>query len=242
MNLHKKLFFLTPNKIFHLLNPLGNKYHVEKYCIKAVYGNFSVAYSSFLKRENSVKCYNCQSDMKLDAVYFFCKNCKALADIEVFKHFNIFELFNLDVDYDLDKALLKQKFNDIQKLYHPDKNSQSASLDKINDASGYINDAYRLLCNDIDRATYLLKFLFNYKMSDSESIEDETFLQEIVKVNEQIDSSEDITSLMKQYEKKYENHINELKLHFREKNCDNIIKTLKKIKFVDKILERIKNM
>lgn len=250
MNLYKYIFLVHSRKSLFWLNQLNNISYAEKCFHKTVFkkgykkvnGKLTATYSFFPKEKEHLKCYNCQSDMKFDVISFVCKNCKALVDVEVFKRFNNFELFSLNVDYDLDKIILKQKFNDVQKLFHPDKHSQSAELEKINEASSYLNNAYKLLNSDMERAIYLLELLFNYKINDNENIEDDDFLQEIIKINEQIDSSEDIKSLTKQYEKEYQNHIDELKLYFKEKNCDHIVKVVKKMKFIDKILERIKNM
>lgn len=244
MNLHKYICVVPSRKRLCWLNQLNSICFTKKYFRETIFekGNKKATYSFYPKERENLKCYNCQSDMKFDMISYVCKNCKALVDVEVFKRFNNFELFHLNVDYDLDKIILKQKFNDVQKLFHPDKHSQSAKLEKINEASSYLNNAYKLLNSDMERAIYLLELLFNYKMNDDENIQDEDFLQEIIKINEQIDNSEDIKLLTKHYEKTYQNHIDELKLYFKEKNCDRIVKVVKKLKFIDKILERIKNM
>lgn len=34
-----------------------------------------------------------------------------------------------EASYDIDKNLLKKKFNDIQKIYHPDQNSQNPEVE-----------------------------------------------------------------------------------------------------------------
>lgn len=251
MNFRNKYHFLMHSKRLRWLNDLSSKHcNAGKYffttCFEKtnteVNKNFSTAYYFLPNKEGSVRCYNCQSEIKVDAVSFTCKKCNCLVGAEVFKHFNIFELFNLDIEYDVNKQLLKQRFNNVQKLFHPDKHSQHANLEMINEASGYLNNAYRLLNDDTERAVYLLKLLFNYKTDENENIEDEEFLQEIVKINDQIDSSEDVETLKKKYENEYQSHIAALKLYFKEKKYDNIVHTIKKMRFIGRFLERINNM
>ncbi|SBT70974.1 chaperone, putative [Plasmodium malariae] len=199
----------------------------------------------FNKRKNiKVKCYKCHRDINVDNVPFSCQSCKALINVDVFKIFNFFELFGFrKVSYDLDKNYLKKKFNDIQKIYHPDKNAQNSELERINEVSSYLNNAYGILLNDIDRASYMINIQYNYKIPEDENLEDEEFLSEIIKINEEINKPEmDLLLLTREYKDKYEDHVKKIKLHFEEKDFENILNTLKKLKFINKILERLKNL
>ncbi|SCN59688.1 chaperone protein, putative [Plasmodium chabaudi adami] len=191
-----------------------------------------------------VKCSNCSCDINIETlVPLCCQSCKALISVEVFKIFNFFELFDLEASYDIDKNILKKKFNDIQKIYHPDQNSQNPELEKVNEVSSYINHAYKTLLNDIDRAVYIMDKKYDYKIKEEENLEDEEFLFEIVEINEQINNPDaNIAELTKEYKDKYQDHVEKIKLHFKEKDFINVINALKKLKFINRILDRLQNI
>ncbi|VWU49176.1 chaperone, putative [Hepatocystis sp. ex Piliocolobus tephrosceles] len=190
-----------------------------------------------------MKCHNCHIDLNLDVVPFSCQSCKALLNVDVFKLFNFFELFGIEANFEIDKNYLKTKFNDTQKIYHPDKHSKNPQLEKINEVSSHLNHAYKILSNDVDRALYLMKIQYNYKIPEEANIEDGDFLFEIFQVNEEINNPDaDVILLRKQYKEKYEEQLEQIKRHFKKKDFENIVTTLKKLKFIIKILERLKNV
>ena len=67
---------------------------------------------------------------------------------------NYFEIFDLPISYELDKALLHKQYIALQRIHHPDKPSNilSAGL-----SSAEISSAYTTLSSDILRAIYLLE-------------------------------------------------------------------------------------
>ncbi|SBT76395.1 chaperone, putative [Plasmodium ovale] len=204
----------------------------------------NVANFNDTERNKQVKCHRCHSDISVDVVPFNCQNCKALITIDVFKIFNFFELFDIrEVNYDIDKNYLRKKFNDIQKIYHPDRNSQNQEIEKINEVSSYLNHAYRVLSNDVDRAIYLMNIQYDYKIAEEENLEDDEFLFEIVQINEEINNPDaNIASLTKEYKEKYEDYVGKIKLYFKEKDFNSIVNSLKKLKFINKVLERLQNL
>ncbi|CAD2090232.1 chaperone protein, putative [Plasmodium vinckei brucechwatti] len=155
-----------------------------------------------------VKCNNCSCDINIEAIVpLCCQSCKALISVEVFKIFNFFELFDIEASYDIDKNVLKKKFNDIQKIYHPDQNSQ------------------------------------NPEIKEEENLEDEEFLFEIVEINEQINNPDaNIAELTREYKDKYQDHVERVKLYFKEKDFNSVINALKKLKFINRILDRLQNI
>ncbi|CDU17602.1 chaperone, putative [Plasmodium yoelii] len=191
-----------------------------------------------------VKCYSCNCDINIETlVPLCCQSCKALISVDVFKIFNFFELFDIEPTYDIDKNILKKKFNDIQKIYHPDRNSQNPEMEKVNEVSSYINNAYKTLLNDIDRAIYIMDKKYNYKIHEEENLEDEQFLFEIVEINEEINNPDaNIVELAKKYKDKYQDHVEKIKLYFKQKDFDNVINALKRLKFINRILDRLQNI
>ncbi|KJP88602.1 Fe-S protein assembly co-chaperone HscB [Plasmodium fragile] len=273
MNKVKYVSLLWRHKV--VFNTAGHRrYHRHAATLEKKFYS-SGKYTSTVKR---VKCHNCHRDICLDVVPLSCQTCSALLHVDAFKQFNFFELFGLRATYDIDKGHLKEKFNNIQKLYHPDKHAQNEQREQINEVSSYLNSAYKTLQNDVDRALYLLNIQYNYKIPEEENLEDSEFLAEIIEVNEQIgDPEANITLMTKQYKDKYQDHVEKIKLHFdtgvnnkygyfASPTCadlhetdlahlgvnanvkgvpldfEHILKALKKLKFINRILDRLQNV
>ncbi|KNC36762.1 chaperone [Plasmodium falciparum RAJ116] len=212
----KKIKYLSllwkPQKI-NIRNPKNcypynlapNFFHSNKNNIDS--NNFK---GNFLSNKNKVKpfkCPKCNNNFSSDPVFFNWGGGKAFFNIAIFRNFNIFELFNIEVNYDIDKSHLKKKFNEIQNIYHPDKNAQ------------------------------------NVEISEDECMDDDEFLSEIIKINVEISKPDaNIELLTKEYKQKYEDYSKEIKLHFKEKNFNNILNVLKKLKFINRVLERLQNI
>ncbi|KOB86437.1 hypothetical protein PFDG_02204 [Plasmodium falciparum Dd2] len=168
---HKKINICN-HKNCYTYNLAQNFFHSNKNNIDS--NNYN---GNILSNKNKVKlfkCPKCNNNISTDTVSFNCevikkrkkkKVCKALFNIDIFRNFNIFELFNIEVNYDIDKSHLKKKFNEIQNIYHPDKNAQNVEVDEINEVSSYLNNAYKTLSNDVERALYLLKMEYNYMVT-----------------------------------------------------------------------------
>lgn len=223
-----------------VLNTTGRRrYHHNINNLEKIFYS-SGKYTNTVRR---ITCHKCHCDISLDVVPLTCETCSALLHVDAFKQFNFFELFGLQATYDIDKGHLKQKFNNIQKLYHPDKHAQNEQLEQINEVSSYLNSAYKTLQNDVDRALYLLSIQYNYKIPEEENLEDSEFLAEIVQVNEQIgDPEANITLMTKEYKDKYEEHIEKIKLYFDKGDFEHILMALKKLKFINRILDRLQNV
>ncbi len=63
-----------------------------------------------------------------------------------------FELFGIPRRLDVDEASLQQKYYELSRQFHPDKNPGSDALD----ATARINDAWRTFRDPVKRAEYLL--------------------------------------------------------------------------------------
>ena len=69
-----------------------------------------------------------------------------------------FELFGFAEDFDIDRAELVGRFQQLQKQLHPDKFASQPDAEKrwSMQAASYVNEAYQTLGNDLRRAIYLL--------------------------------------------------------------------------------------
>ena len=104
---------------------------------------------------------------------------------------NFFALFDLPIDFLIDKNTLKNRFLALQKKYHPD-NSQT------NDAetnASLINHAYNILICDDRRAIYLLE-LANVDAQIGASIDDSVFLGEMMEVRMDLEDANTLTDVI----------------------------------------------
>jgi molecular chaperone HscB len=72
---------------------------------------------------------------------------------------NYFELFNLPVEFGIDRALLSERYRRLQQDMHPDRYATaSAQQQRIAvQYSALVNEAYATLNKPLSRALYLLK-------------------------------------------------------------------------------------
>lgn len=95
---------------------------------------------------------------------------------------NFFEIFNFKIDFEIDKEELEKKYLNLQKHFHPDiSNSNDIEQSLI------INEAYKTLKDDFNRACYLLTLKSIDINEDKNFIQvDKSTLQEILLLQEEI--------------------------------------------------------
>jgi molecular chaperone HscB len=87
----------------------------------------------------------------------FCPQCERIMSLT--RHGDYFSFFSLPRKLTIDLADLEQRFRSLSRQFHPDyfynatTNERLASLER----ASYLNDAYRVLKEPLDRAEYLLK-------------------------------------------------------------------------------------
>ena len=102
---------------------------------------------------------------------------------------NFFDLFSQPVSFNVTTQEIKKKFKELQKKYHPDKfvNSTPHEHRIAIQFSAYLNTAYSVLINPIDRAEYLLKIKGISYDKDNITINDADFLMEQMDLRQSID-------------------------------------------------------
>ena len=101
------------------------------------------------------------------------------------KSLNYFELYELPVVFQVDDALVKKKFYELSKRYHPDfyVNEPEEKQQEILELSTLNNKAYQVLSNPIKRIEYVLQL--NNLMAEGDKYQlPQDFLMDMMEVNE----------------------------------------------------------
>lgn len=98
---------------------------------------------------------------------------------------NYFVFYGLPVTFHTDPRLLRQKFMDMSKQYHPDFYGHDPQAQNVALAvTSFNNKAYRILSNDISRAQYLVEL--NGMGEDKQTLPQD-FLMDMMELNEAVD-------------------------------------------------------
>ena len=100
---------------------------------------------------------------------------------------NYFELFELPVQFAVDKGLLKKKFFELSKQYHPDHFAGGDSADQLRalERSADLNKGLKILSNKDETIKYVL--MQKGLLQDEEKYTlPQNFLMEMLEVNEEL--------------------------------------------------------
>jgi molecular chaperone HscB len=100
---------------------------------------------------------------------------------------NYFELFEIPVSFKIDKALVKKKFYELSRKFHPDFFTDVTTTQKeaILEQSSLINKAYKVFSNEDETIQYVLQ-LKKLLVEDEKFELPENFLMEMMELNEAI--------------------------------------------------------
>jgi len=100
---------------------------------------------------------------------------------------NYFELYNLPLSFQIDNAIVKKKFYELSKLYHPDfyVNESDEKQAEILELSTLNNKAYQVLSDPLKRIEYVLSL--NNMLADGDKyVLPQDFLMDMMDVNESL--------------------------------------------------------
>ena len=102
---------------------------------------------------------------------------------------NYFQVFGLDVQFEIDTAKLAELFQALQKTVHPDRFAHASSQEQLLavQKSAMINDAYQTLKNPLKRADHLIKLRGIDMPSEQASFGDTSFLMRQMELREMLD-------------------------------------------------------
>ena len=166
---------------------------------------------------------------------------------------NYFELYELPLSFDLDTDILRKKFYELSKRFHPDfyVNESQEKQDEILELSTQNNKAYQVLSDPLKRVEYILS-LYNMLADGDKHVLPQSFLMEMMDVNEalmemEFDADEHKLTELKQQIDEMEQalfeELNQYTAQFDSKNeteAENILLKIRDIWYREKYLMRIR--
>ncbi|GIU31365.1 co-chaperone HscB [Shewanella schlegeliana] len=164
---------------------------------------------------------------------------------------NYFELFSLLPSYDVDTALLAERYRELQRAVHPDKFANASEQDKRLSVqrTAQINDGFQTLKNPIQRAEHLLALKGLELSHESTTLKDTQFLMQQMEWRESLeeikhsdDPDSEIAELYDSFEQYAKQITTDLKpLLVSEFEADHLqaAEQIRKLKFMAKLQDEL---
>jgi len=160
---------------------------------------------------------------------------------------NYFQLFAIEVGFDVDLNHLSQTYQTLQKAVHPDRFAHASSQDQLLavQKSAEINDAYQTIKQPLKRAEYILTLRGVDMPNEQQSFSDTSFLMQQMELREmlgEVKFADDVDAAFNHAQQvlaqEYQQLLDVMEQQILENNkiantsaCDN----LRKLKFYQKL-------
>jgi molecular chaperone HscB len=160
---------------------------------------------------------------------------------------NYFQLFGIDVSFNIDLNQLSQTYQTLQKAIHPDRFAHVSSQEQLMavQKSAEINDAYQTLKSPLKRAEYILNLRGVDMPNEQQSFSDNAFLMQQMELREMLedvkfanDIEQALNNAQQMLAKEYQDLLVLMSSQILDNNpatnllaCDN----LRKLKFYQKL-------
>ncbi len=170
---------------------------------------------------------------------------------------NYFELFSFTPSYEIDTALLAERYRELQRAVHPDKFANSSEQDKriAVQRTAQVNDAFSTLKNPISRAEHILALNGVDLLHESTTVKDTQFLmqqmewreslEDIAHSNQPDEMIAELYETFSVYAKKIEQGLAPLLTSDSEDDLSKAADLIRKLKFMAKLqieLERAEDV
>jgi len=117
----------------------------------------------------------------------FCPQCERILTLA--RHGDYFSFFGLPRKLTIDLADLERRFRDLSRRFHPDYYYNASPTERLAslERASYLNDAYRVLRQPLDRIEYLLKLEGMAAGGHQASQPGQGMLDEVFTLNEELD-------------------------------------------------------
>ncbi|BAJ01565.1 co-chaperone HscB [Shewanella violacea] len=169
---------------------------------------------------------------------------------------NYFELFSLTPSFDIDTALLADRYHELQRAVHPDKFANSSEQDKriAVQRTAQVNDGFSTLKNPLSRAEHILALAGIDLSHESTTVKDTQFLMQQMEWRESLEDiahCEDPDAMIaelydsfNEYSDSISQNLAGLLLSHSESDLASAADLIRKLKFMAKLqveLERIED-
>ncbi len=157
---------------------------------------------------------------------------------------NYFELFDLEVKFQLDLASLAAGYQKQQSQFHPDRYINSDNQEKriAMQATTFINEAYKVLSDEHARARYMLELKGVPFDSEQDTTHDMEFLMSQMSLREEIDEADKqedplvyLDELSKHSSEQKQNLINKFQECYQEGAWDDAKEIVIKLQFFTRL-------
>ncbi|XP_047418602.1 iron-sulfur cluster co-chaperone protein HscB isoform X1 [Sciurus carolinensis] len=196
------------------------------------------------KGSSSPRCWNCGGPGGPGpGDGFFCQQCRALQPPDPTRDY--FSLMDCNRSFRVDTTKLQNRFQQLQRLVHPDFFSQRSQTEKdfSEKHSTIVNDAYKTLLAPLSRGLYLLK-LHGVEIPEGTDYEMESqFLMEIMEINEKLAEAQseaavkEIESTVQAKQKECTDNVSRA---FEQDDFEKAKEILTKMKYFSNVEEKIK--
>ncbi len=166
----------------------------------------------------------------------FCPMCGHILEIS---NIDLFAVFGLNTQFQLDIEVLKRSFLEKMQKFHPDMyiNKSATQLTIATKNSSIINNAYKIISDPISRALYI------FELKNISIPNDDKFLLEVMEWNEKIEeisSIEELKKLINEVGHLISSYILEMSEMFKCSEYNKAATKYSKVKFFTRILNLAK--
>lgn len=164
---------------------------------------------------------------------------------------NHFELFGLPQGFPLDAAALADTYRRLQAQFHPDRFAAAPEGERLIAVTraAQINEAYATLKSPLRRAEYLLSLHGHDIRGESQTLQDRTFLMQQMEWREALEElrfADDVEGAIDAFRREIKGEhkvlMAALERHLATRSWDAAVDVVRKLKFVDKMLEELERL
>lgn len=154
---------------------------------------------------------------------------------------NYFDIFDLQLSFDIDKSQLKQSFNTQIIQFHPDKFVDKQQKNQAIQNTSLLNTAFTTLNDDLLRATYILE-LNNINAFDEKNTNmNGVFLMEMIELQEELEtlnSQTKVDTFLSNITIKIAQTTDKLAKTFENNDLENATNIVRELKFYSQTKEK----